>query len=230
MRINVYSQELTPEVVSLKKVSNTGCVYKAAQLILHSSDHLHHSPEDDDRSAVMFWLPRSQHRREEMAKAFERIATIFRGEPDYTLAGVPDGGMKVVTNTHMAEPDEVVGERMEKELRDWERKIATTPPEVIAMTPKHDVVSEVLAELDRATAKFPTWPDDPLHAVAVVNEEVGELNKAVLQQVYEPQKNPLNAVHDEAVQAAAMLLRFIASIDQYKSNMAHQHVQKEPKP
>ena len=80
MRINVYSQELTDEVIELEKVSNTGRIYKAAQLILHSSEHLHHPPEDDDRSAVTFWLPRSEHRREEMAKAFERIAAVFRGE------------------------------------------------------------------------------------------------------------------------------------------------------
>lgn len=80
MRINVYSQELTDEVIELEKVSNTGIVYKAAQLILHSSEHLHHPPEDDDRSAVTFWLPGSAHRREEMAKAFERIAAVFRGE------------------------------------------------------------------------------------------------------------------------------------------------------
>lgn len=26
---------------------------------------------------------------------------------------------------------------------------------------------DVKAELDRAVAKFPTWPTDPLHAVAV---------------------------------------------------------------
>ncbi len=79
MRINVYSQELTPEVLHVEKESNTGHVYQAAQLILHSSDRLHHPPEDDDRSAVTFWLPTSEHRREEMAQAFERIAAIFRG-------------------------------------------------------------------------------------------------------------------------------------------------------
>lgn len=79
MRINVYSQELTSEVLEIVKESNTGLTYRAAQLILHSSDRLHHPPEeDDDRSAVTFWLPSSQHRREEMAKAFERIAEIFR--------------------------------------------------------------------------------------------------------------------------------------------------------
>lgn len=78
VRINVYSQELTSEVVTLEKVSNTGIVCQAAQLILHSSPMLHHPPEDDDRSAVTFWLPHSPERREEMAQAFERIAAIFR--------------------------------------------------------------------------------------------------------------------------------------------------------
>lgn len=81
MRINVYSQELTSEVVLVAKESNTGVVYHAAQLILHSSERLHHPPEDDDRSAVTFWLPKSQSRREEMAKAFEQIAELFRTAP-----------------------------------------------------------------------------------------------------------------------------------------------------
>jgi hypothetical protein len=78
MRVNVYSQELTDEVIVIEKTSNTGIVYKAAQLVLHSSPLLHSPPEDDDRSAVTFWLPSSQARRNEMAAAFERIATIFR--------------------------------------------------------------------------------------------------------------------------------------------------------
>jgi len=78
VRINVYSQELTSEVIEFSKESNTGIVYRAAQLVLHSSPMLHHPPEDDDRSAVTFWLPSSTHRREEMAQAFERIAAIFR--------------------------------------------------------------------------------------------------------------------------------------------------------
>jgi hypothetical protein len=84
MRVNVYSQELTSEVVLIKKESNTGIVYHAAQLILHSSDRLHHPPADDDRSAVTFWLPRSSERREEMAKAFEKIAEMFRSAPGET--------------------------------------------------------------------------------------------------------------------------------------------------
>ena len=91
MRINVYSQELTSEVIEVAKVSGTSVIYYAAQLILHSSPMLHHPhsrvrsrPMDDDRSAATFWLPKSADRREEMAKAFERIAEIFRTAPPET--------------------------------------------------------------------------------------------------------------------------------------------------
>lgn len=84
MRINVYSQELTDEVIHVEKQSNTGVVYHAAQLILHSSERLHHPPQDDDRSAVTFWLPKSIERREAMARAFEEIARVFREAPSET--------------------------------------------------------------------------------------------------------------------------------------------------
>lgn len=78
MRINVYSQELTPEVNALQKTSNTGLVYSAVQMILHSSPKLHHPPQDDDRSAVTFWLPRTQERREQLAATFETMAALVR--------------------------------------------------------------------------------------------------------------------------------------------------------
>lgn len=78
MRINVYSQELTDEVGTVEKVSNTGLTYSAVQLMLHSSPMLHHPPADDDRSAVTFWLPKSAERREALAKAFENMAAKVR--------------------------------------------------------------------------------------------------------------------------------------------------------
>jgi hypothetical protein len=81
MRINVYSQELTDEVILVEKKSNTGVVYHAAQMVLHSAPELHHPPQDDDRSAVTFWLPKSEHRREQLAKAFERMAAAVREAP-----------------------------------------------------------------------------------------------------------------------------------------------------
>ncbi len=82
MRINVYSQELTPEVQHVEKKSNTGIVYHAAMLMLHSSSMLHHPPKDDDRSAIVLWLPKSAHRRREIAKALRQMALIFETAPD----------------------------------------------------------------------------------------------------------------------------------------------------
>jgi len=84
MRINVYSQELTNEVNVISKESNTGLVYSAVQLMLHSSPKLHHPPEDDDRSAVTIWLPKSAHRREELAQTLERMAEEVRNAPTET--------------------------------------------------------------------------------------------------------------------------------------------------
>ena len=78
MRINVYSQELTDEVAVTEKVSNTKLVYTGIMFMLHSSEKLHHPPQDDDRSAVTFWLPKSDHRRELMAQMFEDAAKAVR--------------------------------------------------------------------------------------------------------------------------------------------------------
>ena len=73
-----------------------------------------------------------------------------------------------------------------------------------AETPIGVAIELIRTELTRATKKFPTWPTDPLHAVAVVGEEVGELTQAVLQGVYEPEKNEPEAIKKEAVHAATM--------------------------
>ncbi|MGN6596112.1 hypothetical protein [Sphingopyxis terrae] len=84
MRINVYSQELTDEVATLTKESNTGLTYSAVQLMLHSSPLLHHPPADDDRSAVTFWLPKSAQRRAALAETFEKMADLVRAAPPET--------------------------------------------------------------------------------------------------------------------------------------------------
>lgn len=86
MRINVYSQELTPEVRVDAKRSNTGLVYRAVRLMLHSSPMLHHPPADDDRSAITFWLPSSKERCDQMAEAFDEIARRFREGPATLVA------------------------------------------------------------------------------------------------------------------------------------------------
>lgn len=80
MRINVYSQELTEEVHRVSKISNTGIEYVAVQFVLHSSPMLHHPPEDDDRSAVTFWLPKSSRGLEQFMVALNKAWTIVTDE------------------------------------------------------------------------------------------------------------------------------------------------------
>lgn len=110
-----------------------------------------------------------------------------------------------------------------------------TPKQFNALCDSHDeqaaeierltVFSEVVNEVNRATHKFPTWPTDPLHALAVLGEEFGELTKAVLQHTYEPEKSSLSDVKEEAIQTAAMALRFVLSLSQYEYSRCEQHQQ-----
>jgi hypothetical protein len=84
MRINVYSQEITSEVILVGKKADTDIWYHAVRLMLHSSDRLHSPPEDDDRSGITFWLPKSRSRREELATTFEALAKLVRDAPENT--------------------------------------------------------------------------------------------------------------------------------------------------
>ena len=83
----------------------------------------------------------------------------------------------------------------------------------------------VQAELERARLKFPTWPTDPLHALAVLGEEFGELTKDMLQLIYEPHKTSRERVRTEAIQTAAMALRLVMSLERYEYTPSTQHVQ-----
>lgn len=87
------------------------------------------------------------------------------------------------------------------------------------------IFSQVEDEMERAVRKFPTWPTDPLHALAIVQEEMGELQKEVLQFCYEPHKCSPEAITTEAFQLAAMALRFLASLDRYIYRPGDQHKQ-----
>jgi hypothetical protein len=107
---------------------------------------------------------------------------------------------------------------------------AGSAPAEPAPAPAMVMLTPVLDEVSRATRKFPTWPTDPLHAVAVLGEEFGELTKAMLQLTYEPHKTSADEVRTEAIQTAAMALRLLASLDRYRYAPCHQHSQHEPPP
>jgi NTP pyrophosphatase (non-canonical NTP hydrolase) len=70
----------------------------------------------------------------------------------------------------------------------------------------------ITRELAQATAKHPEWPTDPMHALTILTEEVGELAKTILQARYEGKEPDIQ----EAIQTAAMAVRFLANWDQYK--------------
>jgi NTP pyrophosphatase (non-canonical NTP hydrolase) len=92
-----------------------------------------------------------------------------------------------------------------------------------------DVQNMVEDELNRAMQKFPTWPTDPLHALAVLGEEFGELTKAILQHTYEPHKGvTAQDVRMEAIQTAAMAVRLAMSLDRYHYEGSAQHTQEIP--
>ena len=85
---------------------------------------------------------------------------------------------------------------------------------------------QVHDELRRAMQKFPRWPTDPLHALSVLQEEIGELAKATLQRQYEPNKNvTTDDIRSEAIQCAAMCLRFLLSLHRYEFHPGAQHRQ-----
>lgn len=66
------------------------------------------------------------------------------------------------------------------------------------------IVEDILIELLRARKKFPT--QDRMVTLAALTEEVGELNKAILQHLFENKPDAHN-IYCEAVQVATMAIR-----------------------
>jgi len=76
------------------------------------------------------------------------------------------------------------------------------------------MIEDILSEVRRAARKFPEWPTNPFHANDIIGEEQGELTKALVQWVGEREKGVTEKdIREEAVQLAAMTIRFIISLD-----------------
>lgn len=80
MRINVYAEELPEEDdVAIERVETTASIgrkFFGARLYLKSPQELHHTEDDDDRSAITIWGPR------------EKVAGILRDLADEMDDGV----------------------------------------------------------------------------------------------------------------------------------------------
>jgi hypothetical protein len=83
MRINIYSQELTSETELVSKKSDTGITYYGVRMYLASPDILHHTPEDDDRSAITFWLPNAKSfNKDDLYNVFQDMKMLIYSSPD----------------------------------------------------------------------------------------------------------------------------------------------------
>lgn len=87
---------------------------------------------------------------------------------------------------------------------------------------RDDAITAVFAELQRAEHKFPGFPTDPIHAVAVIAEELGELQQACLQWTYED--GDMAAIKKEGVQTTAMALRFLFHLELLERRPSNQKV------
>lgn len=75
------------------------------------------------------------------------------------------------------------------------------------MIDKNDALYLILNELNKAESKYPLWPEDVIHAVAIMIEEAGESMKAALEYVYE--SGSRDDLIKELAQTGAMVLRVL---------------------
>ncbi len=79
----MYSQELTKEVIPVSKQADTGITYYGVRMYLASPDILHNTADDDDRSAITFWIPNAKSfTREDLAAVFDYMGALTRQLPD----------------------------------------------------------------------------------------------------------------------------------------------------
>lgn len=79
---------------------------------------------------------------------------------------------------------------------------------------KEKAIDDIFSARPSSEKIHPGFPEDPIHAAAIVAEENGELQQAVLQWVYEGGRE--TAVYEEAIQTAAMALRFLFNMRRMK--------------
>lgn len=72
------------------------------------------------------------------------------------------------------------------------------------------IYAEIEAELQRAKNIYPDYPTDLFHALAIMQEEAGEVTKAVLD--YHDLKGTVSEIRTELIQTAAMCVRMLENL------------------
>lgn len=73
MRVNVYNEEIDSVEIVETVAENTGIKYYGLRLWLKSAPELHHTEEDDDRSAVTMWFGTEMACLEFLRESFNEI-------------------------------------------------------------------------------------------------------------------------------------------------------------
>ena len=74
----------------------------------------------------------------------------------------------------------------------------------------------VITELDNAEKIHPIWPDDLIHAAAILIEEAGEVIRSALD--YYNGKVSISKIRNETIQTAAMAFRLLKNLPDDEQN------------
>lgn len=77
-------------------------------------------------------------------------------------------------------------------------------------------LSKVLSELKKAEDKHPGWPNDPIHAVGIITEEVGEAMQAAIDCTYSD--GDIEELETELAQTGAMAIRALFNLHANQCN------------
>jgi len=77
-----------------------------------------------------------------------------------------------------------------------------------------NILARISAALDQAKRKHPAWSDDPLHAVSILTEEVGELAQAINDFYHDD--GSAERILDESAQVAAVVIRIMQNLPRFK--------------
>ena len=80
------------------------------------------------------------------------------------------------------------------------------------------VIDMIFNELKKAEDKFPTWPVDHVHGVAIMAEESGEAVQAAIDYYYE--RGSKEKVMHETAQTGAMAIRYLFALLMDKRDQA----------
>lgn len=90
--------------------------------------------------------------------------------------------------------------------------------------PQQKTGEEIFAELDRAKKKHPNFPKDMFRQLAIMQEEAGEVTKAVLHYHYE--NGTLEHVKEELIQTGAMCVRMLENLPDFAQSSGEREIEK----